>query len=371
MEICELFPRQAAIADKLSLVRSLHHKINIHNDAAIEVLTGKRPSQLDPTSQATSEHPDFAMIASRVRGASASAMPRYVSIPSPLHMTRPTYLGVEHGPFASGNPAAGDYAPPKLRLTTGLDAAALDNRRHLLEQFDTFRRDLDLHDGMGGTEKFYDLAFRMLSSPEIAAAFDIAKESDDTRQRYGRNLWGQACLLARRLAEAGTSVVSIYANTPKSGPEFTNWDDHPDNAGRPGHFAKFMRIRLPYMDQALATLIDDIYERGLDEKILVVAVGEFGRTPRLNHRQATGSIGRDHWPDAYSALVSGGGLRLGQVIGATSSKGEYPTERPLSPQDLLATIYRHLKIDRRQSFNDFAGRPIPILNEGEPISELI
>ena len=125
------------------------------------------------------------------------------------------------------------------------------------------------------------------------------------------------------------------------------------------------------MDQALAALVDDIYDRGLDRRVLVVAVGEFGRTPKISHRQATGSTGRDHWPQAYSALVSGGGLRMGQVVGSTNSKGEYPSERPLSPQDLLATVYRHLGIDPRQSFRDFSGRPIPILSAGEPIAELI
>lgn len=371
MEICELFPRQARIADRFSLVRSLHHEINIHNDAAIEVLTGKRPSRLDPTSQARSEHPDFAMITSHQRAGDGRAVPRYVAIPGALHMTRPTYLGVEHQPFVAGNPAADDYSPPHLKLAAGLDAARLSDRRWLVGQLDRLRRGLDLHAVLEATDKFREQAFGLLASPEVADAFDVGRETDAARDRYGRNVWGQACLLARRLAEAGTAVVTIYANTPKSGSEFTNWDDHPDNAGRPGHFANFMRTRLPYMDQALAALMEDIYERGLDRKVLLVAVGEFGRTPRISYRSSTGSTGRDHWPQAYSALVSGGGLRMGQVVGETNSKGEYPAERPLTPQDLLATIYRHLGIDPRQSFNDFSGRPTPILTDGEPIRELV
>ena len=370
MEICELFPRQAQLADRFSLVRSLHHEINIHNDAAIEVLTGKRPSRLDPTSQAKSEHPDFAMIASRDRAELPRAMPPYVAIPGALHMTRPTYLGVEHQPLAAGNPAADDYAPPHLKLVAGLDAEKLADRRWLVEKLDRLRRGLDQHAALEATDKFRQKAFGLLASPEVADAFDVSRESDATRQRYGQNVWGQACLLARRLAEAGTAVVTIYANTPKNGPEFTNWDDHPDNAGRPGHFAGFMRTRLPYMDQCLAALIEDIHARGLDRKVLLVAVGEFGRTPKINNRRATGSVGRDHWPQAYSALVSGGGLRMGQVVGATNSKGEYPTRRPVTPQDLLATIYRHLGIDPRRSFLDFSGRPTPILFDGAPIAEL-
>jgi hypothetical protein len=370
MEICELFPRQAQVADRFSLVRSLHHEINIHNDAAIEVLTGKRPSRLDPTSQAQSEHPDFAMIASRLRARPVRAMPRYVAIPNALHMTAPTYLGVEYGPFVAGNPASDDYSAPHLKLASGLDAAKLSDRHSLVRQLDRLRRGLDQHAALEATEKFREQAFQLLASPDVADAFDLGRETDATRDRYGRNEWGQACLLARRLAEADTAVVTIYANTPKNGPEFTNWDDHPDNAGRPGHFGGYLRRRLPYMDQALAALIDDIYARGLDRKVLFVAVGEFGRTPKISYRGATGSTGRDHWPQAYSALVSGGGLRMGQVIGATNSKGEYPTERPLTPQDLLATMYRHLGIDSRQSFNDFSGRPIAILSDGEPIREL-
>ena len=370
MELCEFFPRQAKIADRFSLVRSLHHEINIHNDAAIEVLTGKRPSKLDPTSLATSEHPDFGMITGRVRGVHSSAMPPYVNIPNRLHMTRPTYLGVEQSAFATGNPAAENYAPPHLKLAAGLDGETFDQRRHLLDRFDRLRRDLDRNGLLSSTDTFRDLAYRMLSSPQVADAFDLTNETDDVRDAYGRNLWGQSCLLARRLVEAGTSVVTIYANTPKNGPDFTNWDDHPDNAGRPGHFAHYMRHRLPYMDQAFAALIEDIFERGLDRQVLFVAVGEFGRTPKISYRSVTGSTGRDHWPQAYSALVSGGGLEMGQVIGATNSKGEYPTERPLSPQDLLATIYRHLGVDTERSFVDFAGRPIPILSGGEPIREL-
>ena len=371
MDICELFPRQAKLADRFSLIRSLHHEINIHNDAAIEVLTGKRPSQLDPTSQAKSEHPDVGMIASRQRSDGGTAMPPYVAIPNALHMTRPTYLGVEHQPFVAGNPANEDYAPPHLKLAAGMDAEKLSDRRSLIAQLDRLRRGLDLHAALEATDKFRDRAFQLLASPEVASAFDVSREPDTAHDRYGRNTWGQACLLARRLVEAGTAVVTVYANTPKNGPEFTNWDDHPDNAGRPGHFAGFMRTRLPYMDQALSALIEDIYQRNLDRKVMLVAVGEFGRTPRISHRTATGSTGRDHWPQAYSALVSGGGLRTGQVVGATNSKGEYPAERPLTPQDLLATVYRHLGINGQDSFLDFSGRPIPILADGEPIRELI
>jgi uncharacterized protein (DUF1501 family) len=205
----------------------------------------------------------------------------------------------------------------------------------------------------------------------VARAFDLERESPKLRERYGRHLWGQACLLARRLAEAGTAVISVIANTPEAGPMFTNWDDHPGNAMRPGHFAGYLRVRLPYFDQAVSALIEDIFSRGLDRKVLLVVTSEFGRTPRLRVGPPDNSIGRDHWPDAYSALVSGGGLGMGQIVGATNARGEYPTAAPVTPQDLLATIYRHLGIDPSHHFIDSLGRPMPILARGEPIRQLV
>ncbi len=369
MDLCELFPHQAKIADKFSLVRSLHHEIGIHSDGGIIVLTGKHPSRLDPTSQSKSEHPDYGMVASRQRGMAHRAIPPYVTMPSRPYMTRPVYLGMHHGPFEVGDPSAKDFAPPHLKLSVGSDGVRLSDRKFLLTQLDQLRGDLDLHGSLSGTDEFRGLAWQMLTSPSVADAFDLSREHDDLRDRYGRHLWGQSCLLARRLAEAGTAVINLFIDTPKTGQEFTNWDDHIGNAGRPGHFADYMRIRLPYLDQSLSALIEDIFSRGLDRRILVVVVGEFGRTPRLSHN--SGGTGRDHWPQAYTALFSGGGLRMGQVVGATNSKSEYPTERPYTPYDMLATVYRHLGIDYHQAILDYSGRPITILGQGEPIRELI
>lgn len=369
MDICELFPRQCRLAHRFSLVRSLHHDVGIHSDGGIVALTGKRPAVLDPTSQSKSEHPDFGSVASALKGVGSTALPPYVAIPRKPYMTQPAYLGIHHSAFETGDPAADSYQPPQVRLAAGRGREFLMNRQTLLHRFDRLRSDLDARGQLEGVERFRELAFEMLTSPHVARAFAIDQEPDSLRDRYGRNEWGQACLLARRLAESGTSVINIYFNTPRSGPEFTNWDDHISNAGRPGHFAKYMRVRLPYMDQALSALIEDLFERGLDRRVLVVVVGEFGRTPRLSHN-STGT-GRDHWPQAYTALVSGGGLRMGQVIGATSSRAEYPTESPHTPQDLLATIYRHLGIHPAATLNDFAGRPVRILDSGRPISGLI
>jgi Protein of unknown function (DUF1501) len=370
VSICELLPMQARVADRFSLIRSLHHKINIHNDGSIAVLTGKEPTVPDPTSRATSEHPDFGMIASRLRGPHRDAMPPYVSIPSPFHMTRPTYLGQGHQPFATGDVSRPGYTAPQLTLR-GVSPQGLENRRQLLERLDRVRAALDRVAAADAMDRFRQQAYAVLTSPVVARAFDLDREPEKLRTRYGRHLWGQACLLARRLAEAGTAVISVIANTPERGPRFTNWDDHPGNAMRPGHFAEYMRVRLPYFDQAVSALIEDLFNRGLDRRVLVVVMGEFGRTPKLRIGPPDRSIGRDHWPDAYSVLVSGGGLRMGQVVGATNARGEYPTETPVTPQDVLATIYRHLGINPRQHLNDALGRPVPILAHGTPIRQLL
>lgn len=368
MEICELFPLQAKIADRFSLVRSMHHDVDIHSDGGILVLTGKRPVKLDPTSQSKSEHPDIGSIASRVRGPGTPPIPPYVAIPQAPYMTRPTYLGRQHEAFVVGDPSTKDYGPARLSLATGSVLQRLENRRRLLAQVDRFRREWDPSGRLDATDSYRDLAFDLLTGPEVAAAFDLAKEPEKLRDRYGRHLWGQGCLLARRLAEAGAAVISLFIDTPKSGPDFTNWDDHIMNAGRPGHFGGYMRTRLPYLDQALSALIEDVFDRGQDRRILVAVLGEFGRTPRLS-TNANGT-GRDHWPQAYTALLSGGGLKMGQVVGATNDKAEHPTECPHTPYDLLATLYRHLGIDTNQSFEDHTGRPFPILSEGVPIQEL-
>jgi uncharacterized protein (DUF1501 family) len=369
MSVCELLPGHARVADRFTLIRSLRHTINIHNDGSIAVLTGKEPSVPDPSSTARSEHPDFGMIAGRMRGPHRDALPQYVAVPYPFHMTRPTYLGNAYQAFAAGDPSPPGYAPPHLTLR-GLSPAGLDDRRRLHERLDRTRAALD-RAGMESLDPFRRQAYGVLTSPAVARAFDLGRESAALRDRYGRHLWGQACLLARRLAEAGTAVVSVVANTPQNGPRFTNWDDHPGNAMRPGHFAEYMTVRLPYFDQAVSALIEDVFARGLDEKILIVVMGEFGRTPRLRTGPPDRSIGRDHWPDAYSALVAGGGLRMGQVIGATNARGEYPTSSPVSPQDVLATIYRHLGIDPGHHLTDALGRPVPILSGGEPIRQLL
>jgi hypothetical protein len=369
MDVCELFPRLAREGRRLALIRSLHHTMASHNDGSIEVLTGKTPATADPTSTARSEHPDFGMIASRMRGLSPNGLPQYVGIPSQPFMVRPMYLGLQHQGFAAGDPSLPGYAVPNLALRGGITVEQFAERQRMRAQFDQLRRAADVEGRLEGTDRLNTAAFQLLSNPHIADAFDVGREDPRLRDRYGRHLWGQSCLLARRLAEAGAGVITIDALAPeKSRPIYFSWDDHAN--AQPGwDLAEGMRWRAPFMDQALAALIDDIHQRGLDRDILVLALGEFGRTPRLSTN--AGNLGRDHWPQSMCALASGGGLRMGQVVGATNSRGEFPSERPLTPQDLLATVYRHLGIDSRHEFRDYSGRPISILGSGQAIRELV
>ncbi len=369
IEICEYMPRQAKIADKFSIIRSLHHEMSAHNDGSIEVLTGKTPTIPDPTSQARSEHPDFGMIASRIRGARSDGLPQYVGTQKAPFMTNPGYLRAAHKAFETGDPSKAAFTPQNFTVATGLNNGRLDDRKNLLSQFDCFRRGLNRD--ADALDEFNRRAFAILTSTNVATAFDLSQEDDKLRDTYGRHRWGQSCLLARRLVEAGVAVVNIDATAPNDATKHFSWDDH---AGA-FHLDFAQRERLPQMDQGLTALITDLQDRGLDRNVLVIACGEFGRTPRVTYAPKNFSdqpgVGRDHWPNAFSALVAGGGLRMGQIVGATNSKAEYPTHDPVTPQDLLATVYRHLGIDYRHEFLNFAGRPVPILPYGKPIAALI
>ena len=220
IEICELFPQLAKIADKYSLIRSLHHEMASHNDGSIEVLTGKTPSIADPTSTAKSEHPDLGMIASRLRGSRSDGLPQYIGIPTQPFMTRPQYLGVSHSAFVTGDPSAENFRPANLTIHGGLNGQRLDDRINLARQFDQHRRRVApatrIHaagvDPAEGLEAFHQQAFQLLTSTSVANAFDLTREDPKLRDRYGRHLWGQSCLLARRL---GTG--------PRLLPDVENW----------------------------------------------------------------------------------------------------------------------------------------------------
>jgi hypothetical protein len=362
MRVCELLPRHARVADKFSLIRSVAHNFSAHAGGVQQVLTGRRPLAVEKEEP---DYPDVGSVVKRVRSESWPELPPYVTMPFRFESGGPAYLGKQCEPFAvPGSPNAARFEVPNLSLT-GAGAARLGERLALLGGFDDARRAADRAGVMDAMDHHRREAVALLTGDAARRAFDIGKENPRLRDRYGRTRVGQSLLLARRLAEAGVGLVTVMAGSFDTPNGSSNWDDH----AVAWNIFEQMNLRLPVYDQALTALIEDIHDRGLDERVLVVALGEFGRTPKIS-LGAGGRPGREHYPNAMSILVSGGGLKMGQVVGAPDARGERPRERPLRPTDFLATVYAHLGIDTRQEFRDFTGRPLPILPDGEPIAEL-
>jgi hypothetical protein len=367
MRICELLPRHAEVADKFTLLRSLTHTGFCHDDGPQQIFTGHpvQGRRLKPP------NPDCLTIASYLRRNPASRLPNYVGV-NPIPYLGAAYLGPAFEAFAiGGDPNAPDFAVPNIGLRDRQQAERLGGRIGLRKSFDRLRRDLDGSGNMEALDTFETQAWNLLTAPDSRRAFDLSEEDDQTRERYGRNTWGQQCLLARRLVEAGVDLVTTTLNGPLCG-RVGNWDDHAVNH----HVFDAMQARAPYFDQAVAALIQDIHERGLARRVLLIVGGDFGRTPRISYApdSASGTIqpGRDHWPAAMTFLFSGGGIAGGQVIGATDRRGEQAVERRLGVGDFLATVYRHLGIDfGHEAIADFSGRPVPILQGGQPIEELL
>jgi hypothetical protein len=297
-------------------------------------------------------NPSCGSVVAKMRGANAPRLPAYVCVPSVPPSGNAAYLGVAYNPFSAGSdPNNPNFQVRDLRLPPRIDLERFRNRRELLRGLDNLRRDVDTQGVAEGYDRFYHDAFDIVTSSECRHAFDIHKEDPRLRDRYGRDSWGQSALLARRLVEAGVTYVTVNLG---------GWDTHTNN------FQALKTSLLPRYDRALATLVADLHERGLDKKVLVMTYGEFGRTPRINPQ-----AGRDHWPGAMSVVFAGGGLKMGQMIGQTDAKAEEPKTRAVGPQDVLATMYHILGIDYRHEFYDAGRRPIPILNVGQPIEELI
>jgi hypothetical protein len=348
IRIGEHLPLEARHMDKMSIIRSVTHTNAGHGMGTHWLLTGYVPTiEINDNL-----NPSCGSVVARMRGANAPRLPAYVCLPSPPPSANAAYLGVAYNPFSPGSdPSSADFQVRDLRLTPRVDLERFRNRRELLQGIDKLRRDVDIQGTADGLDRFYRDAFEIVTSPDCRNAFDIHKEDPRLRDRYGRDSWGQSTLLARRLVEAGVTYVTVNMG---------GWDTHNNN------FQSLKTHNLPRYDRALTALVEDLYERGLDKKVLVITYGEFGRTPRINP-----TAGRDHWPGAMSVVFAGGGLKMGQIIGSTDPKAEYPKTRAVSPQDMLATMYHVLGIDYRHEFYDAAQRPIPILNEGKPIEELI
>jgi hypothetical protein len=367
LRVSEMLPHHARHADKLVLVRSLHHDNGDHFAGAHWMLTGRFGSSAANLPQ---KYPSAGSYVARVRGPNRPGVPAYVGLPSaqsvylfPGYMGA-AYLGGAYNPFdvdreskyLAANSTVRIGTPRWLNQFNQLTADTTQSRRSLLSAFDTIRRDLDASGTLDTMDKYQHQALDMILGSRARVAFDLDKEDPKVSDRYGQGPWARYTLMARRLVEAGVTFVTV---------DMPHWDDH--SGIEKGHGYK-----LPVLDRAVGGLLDDLGERGLLDKVLVVVMGEFGRTPRLNTGQPGIPIpGRDHWGNAISVMLAGGGLRGGQVVGATNAKAEHPVRRALKPADVLATVYHVLGIDPGLSFKDHSGRPIPILDEGKPIEEII
>jgi hypothetical protein len=330
VDVCQLFPLQAKMWDKLAVIRSVVAGNGDHRDW--ETHTGyDRPG-----------HPSFGSIISKIRGVGPAGTPPFVNLRGDGGGTSPTYLGVAHRPFQPSGPGV-----ENLSLAPELTAERVKERRSLLAGFDDLRRDVDASGAMKGMDAFTRRAFDMVTSGNVRHALDVSKESAQTRQRY-KGI--EKVLLARRLVEAGVGAVTL---------DIGNWDTHLKNF-------EYCDEWLPIVDRAIANLIQDLHERGLDQDVVTILWGEFGRTPKINNNQG----GRDHWPAVMSALIAGGGLKMGQAVGSTTARAEQPKDRPYRVSQVLSTIYRTVGIDPSQTLPDGSGRPVYVLDDREPVTEL-
>jgi len=357
LDICELMPRQARLADKFSIVRSVQWIEPDHQRA--EVFTGF-PTKFN--------RPSFGSIVSRMHQTAAdSKLPKFVSLSAEYNeeiqrFESPGYAGSAHRAFTPSRRGLENFTLPR---EISLDRLA--GRRDLLRSLDGIRRDIDARGEFDGIDSFNAKALDMITSPQVRDAFDLSKESPELLARYGRKGanfeynrnpagWDfEAFVRARRLAEAGVPYISMQVGL---------WDHHGGDAQ--GSIFNGYRTLLPLYDQSISALIEDLYSRGLDKEVAVVVWGEFGRTPKVN---AGG--GRDHWPQAGFAMFVGGGLQMGQVVGATDKLASHPTTKAYSPQSVLATLYHVLGIDPGTNLPDHNGRPMYLLDEREPVVELL
>jgi hypothetical protein len=374
LDVCELMPRHTKLADKYAIIRSIAHKFADHGGGHKRFLTGRDP--LEPAGF-VNDYPMVGSSIAKMLEARRVGLPNYIAGVDDgrqgidVFSFGSAYLNQSTHPFfVVGDPSAKDFQVRNLGLAKELEGR-LESRDSLLKGLDQLRRNLDTTGRMEAMDKFSREAIELVTSEKARQAFDLTLEPESVREQYGMNPWGQRALMARRLVEAGASFVTMVMEnplprgTPHPKDFVYNWDSHAVNC----HIFTDLKIRLPAYDQAIMALVEDLYARGLNKRVLLVVTGEFGRTPRIE--QAMGRPGRDHWPAAMSLLVSGGGMKMGQVIGSTTAKGEEPKDRPMTPNDLWATVLHHLGIDPQHSFLDHAGRPMPILPYGEVIKELI
>ena len=359
IEICELMPGQAEIADKFTILRGVQLA---HLHTANEFYSGY-PWQDSPPASVPGEaqRPAVGSVVSRLRG-SAGGIPPYVSLNNKTDWEQAYYAGLEHGPFRVGGGGGGGVESlNNMSLPEGVSPQRLDRRKDLLRAFDNLRRDLDTRGVFPGIDAFQDRAMQMVASGKVREAFDLEQEPASVRARYGEGPVqhgshpGPVLLQARRLVEAGVSVVTacVYGAGP--------WDTH-------NHNFRILRELLPPLDQSLTALVRDLDERGLLEDVAILMGGEFGRTPRIGDQSPDG---RGHWPDAGFLWLAGGGLKVGQILGGTDARGEQVIGTPIRYQRVLATLYHLLGIDPGVTLRDYNGRPQYLLEEREPVDGLL
>jgi hypothetical protein len=358
LEVSELLPRHVPISPHLSVIRSLTHELSVHDDGTHWLQTGHPLLNARARGQ---QHPSQGSVVSALRGPNRTGVPAYACVPDD-YMTHmgfyegPAFLGARHAAFSTGaDPSVSRYRRPDFLLPVGLSSSRLKRRHDLLRGVDEVVRKAECSGLIEEFDQVQQRAFDIITGSEVRRALDLSAEPDALRDKYGRHLYGYGALLARRLVEAGVTFITV--NLYEKDVDW--WDDHYT-------IEKNLRKRLPVFDAAFSTLIEDLHERGLLATTLVAAFGEFGRAPRIDAQ-----AGRGHWPRAMSAVLAGGGIREGQVVGATTADGGEPSERALPPGSLLATMYELMGIDPTNALTDREGKQVRLFDRGEPIRELL
>jgi hypothetical protein len=348
----QVLPKLAAASDKFTVLRSVCHKDPNHGGGNHYMMTGAPTPVPVGCGAFVTFHPSYGSVVSYKRGVH-DGIPAYMSLPQMSRSGGPNFLGARHAPFVvSGDPNSPAFRVRDVGLPKDISNDRAESRRELRRSLDRLRRynDAAADDPAVAFDDFYHQAVDLVTSPTAQAAFDVSKEPDAVRDAYGRNDFGQRLLLCRRLVEVGVSFVTCYSG---------GWDHHTKL------FESYKGPAVAKLDQGVAALITDLAQRGLLDSTLVLMLGEFGRTPKVNK-----DAGRDHWPHAMSILAAGAGIPGGQVVGATDAKGYYASENVHSPEDFAASLYTKLGIDPTEVLHNASGRPVQLVNGGQPIREL-
>ncbi len=368
ISVCEHLPRWGAGMHHWAQLRSVRHRMKNHNPAGYYCLTGHSPPTDDIRLRDTPElYPAYGSVVSKKLGPLVTGVPPFVAFPhivsdgSITPGQHASFLGKSHDPFLfQNNPKDEDFQLPELMLPSDITLERLESRRSLLQVIDAQTRLIDQSADARGVNDFQQQAFSILSSPGFQKAFDLKQESNALREAYGETTYGQSCLLARRLVETGVRFVTVYFAKGIGGDGSDGWDTHQKN------FTELKDRLLPSTDQTVPTLIEDLHQRGLLDETLVLWMGEFGRGPKIGDRDGKG---RGHWPDCYTVMMAGGGVRGGSIYGKSDGHGAYPIENPIGPEDITATLYWALGIDPKGEVYNAQNRPMPIAL-GSPITHI-